>query len=109
MEALGEGYEGMVAVGEVIHNRTRLFTKDAQSVCLMPKQFSCWNDGTHARDFLEKYREYYFIALMAWFESGQSDLTHGATDYHADRVHPYWADAYRVAARIGAHIFYVRN
>ena len=109
MEALGEGFRGMVAVGEVIRNRTRLFMKDPEAVCLMPKQFSCWNDEARARAFLEKYRDYYFIALAAWFESQNSDLTDGATDYHANYVHPYWADAYRAVACLGKHIFYVRE
>ena len=109
LEALGEGYEGMVAVGEVIRHRSKFFLKDPASVCLMPKQFSCWNDPKKARVFLEKYREYYFIALMAWRASEKSSLTGGATDYHANYVRPYWADAYHVAARIGRHVFYVRK
>ena len=109
LEALGEGYEGMVAVGEVIRNRSKLFPKDFTGICLMPKQFSCWNDEAKAREFLRKYREYYFVAMTAWKNSETSRLTGGATDYHAASIHPYWAGAYRVAARIGNHIFYVRK
>ena len=109
LEALGEGYEGMVAVGEVIRNRTKLFPKDASAVCLMPKQFSCWNDSARATEFLRKYHQYYFVAFTAWKNSETTSLTGGATDYHADSIHPYWADAYRVTAHIGNHIFYVRK
>ena len=109
MEALGEGYKGMVAVGEVIRNRTRLFDKNAENVCRMPKQFSCWNDEKHADKFLKQNRAYYFIAVMAWLESEHSALTNGATDYHTEDIHPYWADAYRVSAHIGKHLFYVRK
>ena len=109
LEAVGEGYRGMVAVGEVIRNRADLFTKDVNTVCLMPKQFSCWNDRKRAKRFLEKYRDFYFIAHMAWIESKKGALTSGATDYHADPIHPYWADSYRVAAHIGKHVFYVRK
>ena len=109
LEALGEGYEGMVAVGEVIRHRSKFFLKDPAAVCRMPKQFSCWNDEKKAREFLERYREYYFVALTAWKESEKSALTGGATDYHADSMHPYWADAYRIASRSGHHIFYVRK
>jgi len=109
LEAAGEGYRGMVAVGEVIRNRSDLFHKDFNTVCLMPKQFSCWNDRARAKRFIEKHRDYYFIALAAWVESEKSALTGGATDYHADRIHPTWADSYRVAAHIGKHIFYVRK
>lgn len=109
LEAVGEGYRGMVAVGEVIRNRSDLFHKDFNTVCLMPKQFSCWNDRARAKRFIEKYGDYYFVALMAWTESKKSAFTGGATDYHADRIHPKWADSYRVAAHIGKHIFYVRK
>ncbi len=109
MEALGEGYEGMVAVGEVIRNREKLFSKDVDSVCLMPRQFSCWNDTKRAHEFLRKNRLYLFVALLAWKHSKRTSLTHGATDYHANSVHPYWADAYRVTTRIGRHIFYARE
>ncbi len=109
LESLGEGYRGMVAVGEVIRNRTALFHKDSGAVCRMPKQFSCWNDSAQAEKFLEKYRDYYFVAATAWIESKKGSLTLGATDYHTVHVHPYWADAYQVAAHIGKHIFYVRK
>ena len=109
LEALGEGYEGMVAVGEVIRHRSKFFLKDFTAVCRMPKQFSCWNDEKKSREFLEKYRDYYFVALTAWRDSEKTTLTGGATDYHADSIRPYWADAYSVAAHIGRHIFYVRK
>jgi hypothetical protein len=109
MEALGEGFDGMVAVGEVIRNRTRLFGRQAAEVCLMPKQFSCWNDPQRAESFLEKYRDRYLAAQLAWVVSEHSALTQGATDYHTDTIHPYWADAYRLATRIRSHLFYVRH
>ena len=109
LEAVGEGYEGMVAVGEVIRNRAKFFQKDFNSVCLMPKQFSGWNDAGRAACFLEEHRDHYFLALAAWRESENTALTNGATDYHADYVHPYWADAYQVTATIGKHIFYIRT
>ena len=109
LESLGEGYAGMVAVGEVIRNREKLFMKGSEKVCLMPKQFSCWNDERKARAFLDKYHIYYFVAYTAWLASKSSVLTRGATDYHADTVYPYWAEAYRVSTRIGRHVFYVRR
>jgi N-acetylmuramoyl-L-alanine amidase len=109
LEALGEGFYGMVAVGEVIRNRQKLFSADAAKVCRMPKQFSCWNNEERAEEFLKKHRFYYFVALLAWKHSGSTSLTGGATDYHADSILPYWAGAYRVSARIRNHIFYVRQ
>ncbi|GEM_PF-925430 len=109
LEAVGEGYEGMVAVGEVIRNRTQLFLADFKMVCLMPMQFSCWNDRDRAEQFLNEHRDYYFLALTAWRDSENSQLTKGATDYHADTIHPDWADDYYVTTQIGSHIFYVRQ
>jgi N-acetylmuramoyl-L-alanine amidase len=41
-EARGEPIEGQVAVGSVIRNRTDRLTTYS-TVCLKPKQFSCWN------------------------------------------------------------------
>ena len=109
LESLGEGYMGMVAVGEVIRNREKLFKKKSETVCLMPKQFSCWNDKQKAREFLKKNRLYYFVAYTAWLASKASSLTRGATDYHATSVTPYWAEVYRISVRIGNHYFYTRK
>ena len=109
LEAVGEGFEGMIAVGEVIRNRTKLFARSEEAVCLMPKQFSCWNDPARAERFLADYRHYRFVARLAWWASLGSDRTLGATDYHASYVQPYWAAAYTVAARLGRHVFYVRT
>lgn len=109
LEALGEGYQGMVAVGEVIRNREKLFRKNSKEICLMPKQFSAWNDRRSAKEFLKKNKNYYFIAAMAWADSGKSSLTNGATDYHTTSIHPYWASAYHISARIKNHVFYIRN
>lgn len=49
-ESRGEPPEGIIAVINVIKNRflsTERFSsfKTYQSVCLSPKQFSCWNEG----------------------------------------------------------------
>ena len=34
------------------------------------------------------------------------DITEGATHYHADSVHPYWADSLNQTVIINNHIFY---
>ncbi len=49
------------------------------------------------------------IALMTaravhWGEYG--DITEGATHYHNDSVHPYWADSLNETVVINNHIFY---
>ena len=109
MEAVGDGYEAMVAVGEVIRNRSVLFHKDFKEVCLAPYQFSCWNDTERAKKFLEDHRQYYALAEKAWKASEFTSLVGGATDYHADTMTPDWANAYQKTAGIGAHIFYKRT
>jgi N-acetylmuramoyl-L-alanine amidase len=35
-----------------------------------------------------------------------TDISEGATHYHADYVHPYWADTLTSVLYIGSHIFY---
>jgi N-acetylmuramoyl-L-alanine amidase len=35
-----------------------------------------------------------------------SDITEGSTHYHADSVHPYWADSLNKVVTIDNHIFY---
>ena len=34
------------------------------------------------------------------------DITEGATHYHADYVHPYWADEMTTTIKLGSHIYY---
>ena len=34
------------------------------------------------------------------------DITDGAMWYHADYVHPRWADYKEVTTKVGRHIFY---
>jgi spore germination cell wall hydrolase CwlJ-like protein len=34
------------------------------------------------------------------------DITEGATHYHNDQVHPYWADSLNRTVTIDNHIFY---
>ncbi len=46
-EARGETIEGQVAVGSTIRNRMKhdnVKYRDYSSVCLEPRQFSCWNE-----------------------------------------------------------------
>jgi len=109
LEAAGEGIDGMTAVGEVIRNRARLFGMNVRDVCLKPYQFSGWNDRAEARAFLKNHRRYYAFAVEAWRRSASSDLTHGATEYHASSIQPWWSKYYSESARIGRHVFYRRE
>jgi spore germination cell wall hydrolase CwlJ-like protein len=109
LESVGDGFDSMTAVAEVIRNRAKTFQKSYKDVCLMPSQFSGWNDKQRAAEFLKKHEEYLEVAYRAWLASAKSDLNYGATDYHTLNIHPYWADGYRTVATIGSHIFYCRN
>ena len=39
-------------------------------------------------------------------QGGYGDITEGATHYHANTVHPYWADSLNETVIINDHIFY---
>ena len=45
------------------------------------------------------------IANMA-LTGAYFDVTSGATHYHADSVHPYWADQLNRTVTIDNHLFY---
>lgn len=109
LESVGDGFESMVAVGEVIRNRADAFQKSYKEVCLTPHQFSGWNDRRRAGEFLEEHSEYLETAYRAWLASAKGHLTKGATDYHTLSIYPDWAAAYRTVAVVGSHIFYCRN
>jgi len=55
-EARGEPIEGQVAVGSVIRNRVLSSSINIpvsyKSICLKPKQFSCWNLNDKNRNYL---------------------------------------------------------
>ena len=112
LEAQGESLEGQIAVGEVIRNRTddvythgRYDDRVAQ-VVKRPYQFSCWNNHLIAKLRLPRVSgEAWQRASKAWAESEESNLTNGATHYHAIGVSPKWASG-KVGKRIGNHVFY---
>ena len=117
-EARGEGSHGQRAVAEVILNR-RASPSFPDSVCAVvhqgfnprnPKlhqcQFSYYCDGLPEafgdRDRLARIR------AMAWnmLRGMKSNLTMGATYYHADYVSPSWTRNLLRVARVDQHIFY---
>jgi N-acetylmuramoyl-L-alanine amidase len=124
-EAEGEPVEGRIAVGCVIRNRVKdpgWWGDSYTTVCLKPKQFSCWNESTVDRNHLR------LMALKGRVERGDvildplwdeclwiadgvignrvGDNTHGATHYHTTAVSPIWAQQARKTATIGAHNFF---
>lgn len=110
-EAGNQGERGMVAVSNVVMNRTRddRFPSTPCGVINQKRKGTCqfswvcqrrlpridWNMFQRAREVAE--RVYYARAR---------DVTSGALFYHADYVRPQWAYAFRRTATIGDHIFY---
>lgn len=107
-EAGGEGFDGMVAVGNVIRNRAAKRGLTVDEVCLQHLQFSCWNDkGLTVYRYAGRNRAIWQDALTAWQVSGTEDITGGADLYHADYVKPNWNWSKTVkTVKVGKHIFY---
>ncbi len=115
-EGRDQGYEGLLAIGNVIKNRSdkggwwggsiiEVITKDAQ--------FSAWNIGDPNRkkmltvtDENPQFAEAVKIA-KAIMAGDLADNTGGADHYHTAAILPYWAtkDMTKTAI-IGDHIFY---
>ncbi len=96
-------------VCEVVY-QTKEYTKSWKTGELIPKrgkcQFSWYCDGKvdepqDSVTWIESIR----IADMA-LQSSNFDVTEGALWYHADYVHPYWADHLERVVTIEDHIFY---
>jgi N-acetylmuramoyl-L-alanine amidase len=122
-EARGEPLDGKLAVASVLRNRLRdgRWGRTYESVCLKPKQFSCWNasDPNH-RVLMQMaaalgrgeqiddptYRTCEWIADgLMWnvFESNVGKSTH----YFAKRMKdpPKWAAAGEFVVTIAGHHF----
>ena len=114
---------GRLAVGHVILNRVEMreypdticgVVHDAQwkknwkghMVPVLHKcQFSYYCDGKpETIEDSKTWNE--SLMLAALLVNGQYDFTHGASHYHNDTVHPYWADHLMRTITIDNHIFY---
>jgi len=101
----------MVAVFEVIRNRASNAGTSLENVCLKPKQFSCWNNVSRREEFLALAARHpkYTLALAIVNSNEQTNLTNGATHYHAKSVSPYWAKHMTKTITIEDHIFFVHD
>ena len=116
-EARSEPYEGQVAVGNVVRNRTKLrfFSHGTvASTVLEPYQFSWTNtsDAQRTRVFSAMREDpAWRVAARAWFESEFNFVVGDALFYHTDAVHPEWAKANGIefVRRIGRHLFWRRK
>ncbi len=124
-EARGQLVEGQVAVGNVIMNRAKLTKKSVKSICLAPKQFSCWNMDDPNRPLLESlvkqilkggynFEPYKQIQWVAGgiLEKKLKDNTKGVLNYMTTSLfhspaRPSWAKIPKTEPLvIGSHIFF---
>lgn len=118
-ESRGEGIEGMLGVGSTVSNRAKMGRYTLKHVCLMPKQYSCFNPNDPNRAVLEELalgwdmyietnqylRQAYWIAkglAERWLISNVKNATH----YHHVSIKPKWADKLEKVTKIGRHQFY---
>mgnify|MGYP002883176913 CR=1 FL=1 len=119
LEAAGEGYCGMLAVGQVIMHRVAdiRWPNTPERVVHDPYQFSCHNLDARTTEWrnarcrnmiqMESYADAWRAAAAAYFGT-EPDLTDGACHYLAARVKDdtYWAEGKTPCAEIGNHLFF---
>lgn len=112
-EARGEGFQGMLAVGEVIHQRSVNKRQAPLTVVLKPNAFSSKN-GLTAEQIVEKYSSvdgYSDALVIARMVCGHPStlpgITNKATHFAHKDCDPLWAGAGDKVAVIGNHAFYL--
>lgn len=97
-EARGESVEGMMAVAQVIRDRSTEWGMSITDVVMAPGQFASPYNGEISPEVVQ--------AVWAVFDEGMSVLEVPTTHFHADYVSPYWAADKVSRGSIGAHLFY---
>lgn len=125
-EARGEPISGQIAVGCTIRNRLNdpkhRWGQSYRDICLQPKQFSCWNDGSDqnhadlmkaASLLLQKGDPPPVLEQCAWIALGLVrgailDTVKGANHYHTALLNPRpsWAQTYVPIKQVDHHVFY---
>lgn len=110
-EAGNQSWDGKMAVSQVVMNRVDdprypntpcdVIYQRTETVC----QFSWVCEKNLKVQSREQYRQSYEAAFRI-YQQYVDDKTYGAKFYHANYVHPYWADKKRRTIQIGDHIFY---
>ena len=129
-EARSEGIAGVVAKTQVVYNRVNS-EEYPNTICEVIEQakisqwwlkekgiikpiknkcqFSWFCDGYSDEPKDDKtYSELFELAeqFVNGEHEGMIDITGGALWYHADYVHPRWANHLEVTTKVGRHIFY---
>ena len=113
-EARGEQIEGQIAVADVIINRKNS-NRFPSTICGVVSegshkknacQFSYNCDGKLELIY-DKKTYSRIVKLSAMVLNGAfSDVTNGATFFHASEVSPSWSKKFQKTRKIGRHIFY---
>lgn len=112
-EAQGEPLTNKIAVASVIYNRAGGRPEQMATVCLAPKQFSCWNNGTpkgpQRNNKIEQRAYAECVGIASAMMSGKFVPTTAAIYYHDDSVRkpPYWTKGRTMVLHEGALRFYV--
>ena len=114
-EVRGEDDEAKIAVANVVMNRVRnpkWWGKTVKEVCLVRKQFSCFNFGDP--NFAElvnitiknKVFQVCFGIAYSVMKGLLHDNTNGATHYHNKDIDTVWDDKMSIALKLGNLLFY---
>ncbi len=124
-ESRNQSLGGKLAVGHVVLNRVDN-ERFPDTICKVVKQtkyypsggidlhdcqFSWYCDGLKDEPLpyeMHIYEDAFYLAVNM-IEQDSMDITEGATHYHSDKVHPYWADSLQRMTKIDDHIFYKRK
>ena len=124
-ESRNQSLGGKMAVAQVVMNRVdnKRFPDTICGVVKQTKyypsggidlhdcQFSWYCDGLidePLRNEKHIYEEVFYLAVNM-IEQDSIDITEGATHYHSNKVHPYWADSLQRMTQIDDHIFYKKK
>lgn len=97
-EAMGEPFEGQVAVAQTIFDRAVLWNKTPVEVVSQESQYA----DMHSGEVSESVKQ----AVSAVFDHGYRAFEEPVTHFHADYVNPYWAEVKTSRGTIGSHRFY---
>ena len=119
-EARSQSVVEQIAVAQVVINRVN-DDRYPNTVCKVVKQgeknhdgsmkkdrcqFSWYCDGATDKPYNKESWELALSVAKSVYEGKTTDLTEGATHYHAISVNPFWAKTLKRVTRIGKHIYY---
>jgi len=122
-EAGGEGQNGMIAIRNVLDNRSVNRSTSAAGEALRPRQFSMWDSATSGVNTKSDYNVKKILTVINKFKNHSSwktatslakkklsDITGDATHYYAfqgpNRIAPpSWTKKWKHTADIGNHKF----